>query len=482
MTDIDTQPSDTAITSPSRRWMLIAMGAFMVTMTNAVIFVLPPLLTVIQTQYGLATLAQTTWIYTALTLGGGVGFILLPRLADLYGDRRASVLAGVLMTAGAAIPAVGDSYPTLLVGCATLGVGGAAQLLPLGFLRRGLGESGTAIGVAVLVVATGLGIVVGMIGGGYVVEHLSLRGFYLILTALCVVMTVTSAAVIPQTQPAEPTARIGVVGTVWMIGWVAAILLTLTQGLVWGAAALIPLAVGIIGGVTWVRHQRRTTAAVFDVALMRSPLVTASCLCIALFAAINAAFLLLVSTYTQIIPAALQPADAYGLGLSALQTGWLMVPFAVTFLIGGIVVDRPVTAGRVTPVLLTGAVISVAGLAWLADFHDEQWQYLIGAAVMGLGCSIGYAAGFATVQRAVPEAKAGMASGVAGTFMAVGFALGTALISADLSAALVPVPGTHIEVAAKGLYGVGYWLSAALGAGVLLTMGISRVRRAPAAA
>lgn len=219
---------------------------------------------------------------------------------------------------------------------------------------------------------------------------------------------------------------------------------------------------------------------------MKSPLVAASCLCIALFAAVNAAFLLLVSTYTQIIPTALRPADAYGLGLSALQTGWLMVPFAVTFLIGGIVVDRPVAAGRVIPVFRVGAVISVAGLAWLADFHDARWQYLVGAAVMGLGCSIGYAAGFATVQRAVPEAAAGMASGVAGTFMAVGFALGTALISGDLSAALIPVPGTHTEVAAKGLYGVGYWLSAALAAGVLLTVGVSRARRsrrgAPSAA
>jgi MFS family permease len=448
----------------------------MVVLTNAVIFILPPLLPVIQAQYGLATVAEMTWLYTALTLGGGAGFILLPRLADLYGDRNASVAASAFLAVGAAVPAIGDSYPTLLAGCALMGFGCAAQLLPLGFLRRNLGEAGITIGVAVLVIATGAGIVAGMIGGGLIVETLSLRSFFVILTVACAATTLATYVLVPHAPPAERSGRIGVVGTVWMLGWVAAILLTLTQGLVWGNAALIPLVIGVVGGVAWARSQRRSSTAVFDVALMRTPLVTASCVCIALFAAVNSAFLLLLSTYAQVIPEALRPADAYGLGLSALQTGWLMVPFAVTFLVGGAVVDRPVANGRGAPVFVMGALISASGLAWLAMMHDQQWHYLVGAAVMGLGCSIGYAAGFTLVQTAVPEEKAGMAAGVAGTFMAVGFAFGTALVSADLSASLVPVPGTTLEVAAEGLYGTGYGIAGVLALLVVVTVLVSSAR------
>jgi MFS family permease len=270
----------------------------------------------------------------------------------------------------------------------------------------------------------------------------------------------------------------GVVGTVWMIGWVAAILLTLTQGLVWGNAALIPLVLGVAGGIAWFRVERRSTTAVFDVALMKASLVTASCICIALFAAVNAAFLLLVSTYAQIIPEALRPADAYGLGLSALETGWLMVPFAVTFVVGGAIADGPVNNGRAIPVFVGGALISAAGLAWLAVAHDQQWHYLVGAAIIGLGCSIGYAAGFTLVQLAVPEEKAGMATGIAGTFLAVGFAFGTALVSADLSASLVPVPGTTLEVAAESLYGAGYWIAVVLALLAIVTVLVSRARSA----
>ncbi|HEY0888631.1 MAG TPA: MFS transporter [Nocardioides sp.] len=456
--------------------LLIGVGALMVVLTNAVIFILPPLLPVIQAQYGLATVAETTWLYTALTLGGGAGFILLPRLADVYGDRNTSAAASAFLTVGALVPAMGDSYATLLAGCVLMGFGCAAQLLPLGFLRRNLGENGITVGVAVLVIATGVGIVVGMIGGGLIVQDLSLRSFFVILTAVSAATTIVLFVAIPHTPPAERSGRVGALGTVWMIAWVAAILLTLTQGLVWGNAALIPLALGVVGGIAWIRVERRSSSAVFDVAMMKTPLVTASCVCIALFAAVNSAFLLLLSTYAQIIPEALRPTDAYGLGLSALETGWLMVPFAVTFLIGSILVDRPVTNGRGVPVFVVGALISVGGLAWLAVAHNQQWHYLVGAAVMGLGCSIGYAAGFTMVQMAVSEEKAGMAAGVAGTFMAVGFAFGTALVSADLSASVVPVPGTTLEVAAESLYGTGYWIAGVLALLVVVTVLVSRAR------
>ncbi|NMN95886.1 MFS transporter [Antrihabitans stalactiti] len=456
--------------------VLVGVGALLIVLTNAVIFILPPLLPIIQAQYGLATVAETTWLYTALTLGGGAGFILLPRLADLHGDRNASVAAAAFLTVGALVPAVGDSYPTLLVGCILMGFGGAAQLLPLGFLRRNLGDDGITVGVAVLVIATGVGIVVGMIGGGFIVETLSLRSFFILLTVVCAATTIACYVTIPHAPPAERAGRIGALGTVWMIAWVAAILLTLTQGLVWGTAALVPLLIGVVGGIAWVRVERRSTSAVFDVALMKAPLVTASCLCIALFAAVNSAFLLLLSTYAQIVPSDLRPSDAYGLGLSALQTGLLMAPFAVAFLIRGTVLDRALANGRGVQVFVIGALICASGLVWLAVAHDRQWQYLIGAAVIGLGTRIGYAAGFTVVQMAVPEEKAGMAAGVAGTSMAVGFAFGTALISGDLSASLVPTLESGLDVAAKGLYGFGYWLAAVLAMLVVVTVLISRAR------
>ena len=455
---------------------LIGIAGLLIILTNAVVFLLPPLLPIIQAQYELTTVAQTTWLYTALTLGGGAGFVLLPRVADIHGDRNASVIASAFLTAGALIPAIGDSYLTLVIGSAVMGVGGSAQLLPLGFLRRFLGESGLTIAVAVLVIATGVGIVVGMIGGGIAVENLSIQAFFIILTVLAGVTTFASYAAIPHAPPAEASGHIGVVGAVTLIGWVGALLLSMTQGLVWGGGALVPLAIGVVGGIVWVRIERRRAKAVFDATVLKSNFVVAASLCIGLFAAVNAAFLLLLSTYVQVVPESLPTGDAYGLGLTALQTGYLMLPFALTFLVGSVLADGPVNNGKGSNVLNLGAIICIAGFAWMALAHEQQWHYLAGAGVVGLGCALGYSAGFTLVQQAVPEAKAGMASGMAGMCMAIGFAFGTAVVAAALSVSVLKVKGSISEVATENLYASGYWSAAVLAAFVPLVVWRTRVR------
>jgi MFS family permease len=461
---------------------LIGIAGVLVLLTNAVVFLLPPLLPIIQAEYGLTSVAQTTWIYTALVLGGGAGFILLPRVADIHGDRNAAVAAAALLTLGGLIPAVGDSYPALVVGSAVMGVGGAAQLLPLGFLRRALGESGLSIGVGVLVIATGVGIVVGMIGGGIAVENLSIQAFYVMLTGLFALTMVGSYLVIPHTPPAEAAGRIGVVGTVWLIAWVALLLLSMTQGLTWGNAAFIPLALGIIGAIAWVRVERRSPNAVFDVAVLKSANVLTASGSIALIAAVNSAFLLLLSTYAQVPGEYLPKPDAYGLGLTALETGYLMLPFAATFLVGSILADGPANRGKGGNVLIVGALVAAAGLAWLAFAHEQQWHYLVGAGVIGLGCALVYAAGFTLVQLAVPETKAGMASGIAGMFMAIGFAFGTAVVASVLSASVIVIPGTTIEVATANLYAPAYWTAVVLAAFIPVIVLVSRRRTARRAA
>jgi MFS family permease len=477
MTHPSTAPETTPSTRPAaNKTALIGVAGLLILLTNAVVFLLPPLLPIIQAQYELTTVAQTTWIYTALTLGGGAGFVVLPRVADIYGDRNASVVASALLTIGALIPAVGDSYPTLVAGCAIMGIGGAAQLLPLGFLRRALGDGGLTIGVSVLVIGTGIGIVVGMIGGGLAVENLSIQAFFIMLTALFALSTVWSYISIPHTPPAEASGRMGLLGTVWLIGWVAALLLALTQGLVWGSAALIPLVVGIIGAVAWLRVERRSTNAVFDISVLKSANVLTASGSMGLIAAVNSAFLILLSTYAQVPPEYLPKAEAYGLGLSALETGILMLPFAATFLIGSILADGPVNRGQGGNVLMVGAVIALAGLAWLALAHDQQWHYLVGSGVVGLGCALTYAAGFTLVQMAVPEAKAGMASGIAGMFMAIGFAFGTAVVASVLSVSVIVIPGTTIEVATANLYAPAYWTAAVLATLIPVTVLAARAR------
>ncbi|WP_459981424.1 MFS transporter [Nocardioides sp. AN3] len=449
----DESPTRTPASSPGA---LIAVAALLATVTNAVAFMLPPLLPVITTSYAHNSVSAATWVFTALTLGGGAGFVLIPRLTDILSDRATSLMSGAFLTGGALVAAVGDNYASLVIGSVLLGFGGAAQLVPLSFLRRHLPGNGVSTAVMVLIMATGSGVVLGMVGGGISVrlwplpDHLNADGslptlsiapFYYVLAALFVITTIALLVVVPNSPP-ESAGRIGLLGTVWLIGWVTLILLAFsapTDSTIGKNATLI-LVVGVVAAVGWVFAERRSARPVFDLAVLRRPFVTTACLSAGLFGCVDAAFLVLANYYIQNptgLPASTDGGQTgwpthvaqYGLSYDPLQTSMILLPFALTMFISGKYSERIISRGRPGLVLVGGAVICLAGLLFLAFAHDQAWQYVVGSAVVGLGSRAGYSGAFAVPQFVVPPAQAGMAAGMPGTIMAIGFAVGAAVVT-----------------------------------------------------
>ncbi|MFF8380518.1 MFS transporter [Streptomyces sp. NPDC015661] len=449
-----------------KRGPLISVSALLCTVTIAVNFMLGPLLPLMQSHFAVGVSAAT-WVLTAMLLGSGAGFVLIPRLQDIVDDRTMLLWSGVILTAGALIPAIGDTYPALIVGSALLGFGSAAQMLPVGFLRRHLSGASVATAVSVLIISTGTGVVAGMVGGGLAVKYLSLSTFFYVLAAAFAVTTAALLAVVPRSRPAS-SARIGVWGTVWMIAWVTLVLLAMAQISVWGNVCYLLLAVGVVAGVAWVPAQRRSTAPVFDLAMLKRPYATTACVASCLFGAVDAAFVLLVTYYTQ------TPVEVgYGLGTDALGTSLLMLPFALTMFISGKAAERMVQQGRPGVILAAGAALCGLGLVWLAFAHDHSWQYLVGSAVVGLGSRAGYSGSFAIPQLVVDEDQAGMAAGIPATVMMIGAAFGAAITTIVLSLAFIPeIPG----VPEPHLYTWGYLVAAVFPVGILAATSVSSAR------
>ena len=507
---------------------LIAVAALFATVTNAIAFMLPPLLPVITTSYAHNSVSAATWVFSALTLGGGAGFVLIPRLTDILSERAVTLLSGAFLTGGALVAAVLDSYPALIVGSVLLGFGGAAVMVPVSFLRRHLAGSGVSTAVMVLIMATGSGVVLGMVGGGVSVrlwplpDHLnpdgslpslSIAPFFYLLAVLFVLTTVAMLVVVPSAPPTS-SGRIGVLGTVWLIGWVTLVLLAFSApaDTAIGRNATTMLGIGIVAAIGWVFAERRSSRPVFDLSVLRKPYVTTACLASLLFGCVDAAFLVLVNYYAQNptgLPASTNggatgwPAHVaqYGLGYDPLQTSLLMLPFALTMFISGRFSERLIARGRPGLILVGGAAICAVGLLFLAVAHDQAWEYLVGSGIVGLGSRAGYSASFAIPQFVVPEEQAGMASAMPGTLMAIGFAVGAAVVtvvqngsgfvyhSVDVASMLAGkldpaavnlkmsdylLEGAHFPSA--GTYTTGYLVAVGFPALVLLASLISRLR------
>ncbi|WP_460603152.1 MFS transporter [Jatrophihabitans fulvus] len=469
----DTQrPASTAAAPPSvgrapNRAALIGIAGVLATVTNAVAFMLPPLLPVLTTSYADNSVTAATWIFTALTLGSGAGFVLIPRMTDVFSDRRISLVSGAFLAGGALIAAVIDNYVALVIGSALMGFGGAAQLVPLSFLRKHLTHNAVSTAVLVLIMATGTGVVLGQVGGGASVKlwpishslnadasipHLSIAPFFYILAGLFVLTTIGLLVIVPNSPP-ESRGRIGVLNTLWLIGWVTVVLLAFsapTDSTI-GQNAGALLALGVVLAAGWVWAERRSSTPVFDMAVLRKPFVTTACLSAGLFGCVDAAFLVLVNYYMQtpnfagmqtpLGDAKYQNAagqivgwpanyEVYGLGYDPLRTSLVLLPFALTMFLSGKLSEKFVARGRPDVVLFFGAIVCVAGLLFLAFAHDEAWQYAVGSGIIGLGSRAGYSGAFAVPQLVVPESRAGMAAGMPGTLLAIGFAVGAAVITA----------------------------------------------------
>lgn len=469
MTQLDAADRGAVVAAPAdaRPLALIGVAAVLCTVTIAISFMLGPLLPLMQSHFAI-DVSAATWIFTALALGSGAGFVLVPRLQDVVEERAIFLATGGVLVAGALIPAIVDSYPALMVGSVLLGFGSAAQMLPVGFLRRHLSGSSIATAVSVLIMATGSGVVVGMVGSGLAVRYLSLSAYFYVLGAAFLVTTVALVLVVPRSRPASP-AKIGFFGTAWLIAWVAVVLLAVSEISVWSrTVCLTLLVVGLVAGLAWGLSQRNSPTAVFDLDILKKPFATTACVASFLFGAIDAAFVLLVSYYTQ-TPVVV----GYGLGMDALSTSLLMLPFALTMFISGKAAERLIQQGRPAIVLAGGAAVCAAGLVWLLFAHDHTWQYLIGSGIIGLGTRAGYSGSFAIPQLVVGEEDAGMAAGIPATVMMIGAAFGAAVLTEVLSAATIPaVPG----VPEGYLYTVGYGVSVVFPVGILIAVAVSNVR------
>jgi MFS family permease len=127
-----------------------------------------------------------------------------------------------------------------------------------------------------------------------------------------------------------------------------------------------------------------------------------------------------------------------GLGHSALQSGLVVMPFAVGMMVGAAQsVTFAARFGRVALVVALGLVAGGMTAAWLVlavtpATSYSGWQLMAPLLVAGVGNGVFISANLDSIVATVEPADAGAASGVVGTTQRVGSAIGTAVASTVL--------------------------------------------------
>ncbi|TDW76400.1 DHA2 family efflux MFS transporter permease subunit [Kribbella pratensis] len=375
-----------------------------------------------------ASTSQLQWMANSYNLV--LAALLLPAglLGDRYGRRKIIAIALTLFGLASLACALSDSAGQLIAARAFLGIG-AAMIVPVALslitvLFRTEQDRKKAIGF--FVVANSIGMPLGPIVGGLLLDHAGWQWIFLMNVPIAFIAALAVTLLVPETRSSNRPA-IDWLGIVLSSTGLAALVYGVTKAgeSSWTDGVTIMflgLAVVLIAGfLVW---QRRNREPLIELRLFSERVFT------------GGAVLLTVSVFAIFGLLFTMPQYFQGInGSDALHTGLKLLPFIGGMTIGAKLAE-PVEARIGTRlVVMTGFVVMAVGFA-LGAFTDlgtgygytASWFVVVG---FGLGCSMPQAMN-AALGVLDPE-RAGTGSGLLQAFRQVGGTVGVAVLGTVLN-------------------------------------------------
>ncbi len=374
-----------------------------------------------------ATTAQLQWIISAYTIVFAATLLSTGTVGDRFGRvrtlRAGLILFGVASTLGAFSP----SPPFLIAARAVMGVAGATitpmTLSIVASLSSDARERARGIGVWSGMSAVGLAI--GPIAGGLLLQHFWWGSVFLVNTPIVVVLVVATR-IVPESRDPSPS-PFDPLGVVLSILSMSALLWATIEAPDHGwtsASTLSIYAVSLLLVVAFVVWELRSEHPMLELSHLRNPRVSAPTTTAAVTMLAFSGSLLVVSIM-------LRTVMHYG----PLATGIRLVPVALLMVVLGTLSPRIAEHIGTRWTVSLGLLASGAGAAVLAAVESRSGYGLVLLATLLLGAGFSFAAAPAadSVVGALPAAKSGVASGLNATTRQFAQALGVAVIGSLLS-------------------------------------------------
>jgi DHA2 family multidrug resistance protein-like MFS transporter len=443
-----------ANTGHPRRWAILGVlviSLLVVVLDNTVLNV--ALRTIADPQRGLgASQSQLEWAINSYTLVFAGLLFTAGILADRLGRRITLTVGLALFGIASLLSAYANSADQLIWARALMGLGAAAVMpATLSIIANVFEphERGRAIGV--WAGAVGLGVAIGPVVGGLLLEHFWWGSVFLINVPIVIAGVVLVLVLVPESRDPKP-GRIDIVGVLLSILGLS----LLTYGVIQGGEdgfGQVDSWGTLIGAVVvlsaFLIYERRIDFPSLDVKLFSNRAFSASVSMIGLvfFAAMGALFF--SAFYLQLVR-----------GYGPLASGALFVPFAAAQLVfaprSAAMVKRfgPKVVGTI------GLVLVAVGLSGWMFIETTTPIWVVGALffVMGVGMANVMPPATESIMASLPREKAGVGSAVSNTIRQVGGALGVAALGAVLSSVYRDDLVGNVPAAAResiaGAYGV----------------------------
>jgi EmrB/QacA subfamily drug resistance transporter len=424
----------------ARRWqalIVLAMSLLIVSVDNTILNVALP---TIRTELD-ASSSQLQWIVDSYLLVFAVLLLIAGTLGDRFGRKKALTVGLLIFGAGSVLAAISSSSTELIASRALMGVG-AAAIMPttLSILTNIFPEDERPKAIAIWAAVAGMGIAIGPISGGWLLENFAWSSIFLVNIPIVIGGLIAGAILIPESRDPEPKG-LDFPGAGLSIAGLTAMVWGLIEASERGwtnPTILASFAVGAAILALFVAWERRTDHPMLDVSVFRNKRFSAASVAVAFvfFALMGVVYFL--TTYLQSV-----------MGYTALEAGIRMLPVA-----GGLIAATKLSVEATkrlgTKVVVAaglgtvGSALYVLGTCGVATGYG---RVALALSMMGVGMSLAMSPATESIMGSLPKAKAGIGSAMNDVVREVGGTLGVAVLGSVLASSY----GNGMDGAVDGL-------------------------------
>lgn len=405
-----------------RRWRalpVICLAVLVVNLDTTIVNVtLPSLVRQLH-----ASNSQLQWVVDGYNLTFAALVLAAGSLSDRFG-RKGSLLTGLaIFGISTTLGSLADSSAQLIAARAVMGLG-AAIVFPntlsiISNLFADRGERAKAIGV--WGATTGVGIALGPIVGGVLLDRFWWGSAFLAMTPVAALAIALVALTVPTSKdPATP--RLDLAGLITSTLSLGVLVYTIIEAPIhrWGSTSTAAgFAVAAVAIAAFVVIERRTASPMMDVGMFTNLRFSAASgsVTVAFFAL--AGFIFMITMYFQFMH-----------GWSPLSTGLRLLPVAISVGAGsGLGTQLAVKVGN-KAVVSAGLLLMAVGFIWISrsSAHTTYLETVGQMIVSATGVGLASAPATEAIMGVVPKDKASVGSAINDATREVGATLGVAVI------------------------------------------------------
>ena len=438
----------------AQRWwilVILSLSLVIIVVDNTIVNVALP---VLQRKLS-ASASDLQWIVDSYLVVFAGLLLVMGTLGDRFGRKRA-LQGGLVLFGLSSIAAAAAQSSNQLIGArVAMGIGGALIMpatLAILVSVFPASERSKALGVWTGVAA--LGIPLGPIIGGWLVEQFWWGAIFLLNVPVVVVALAGGLLLVPESRhPLAPA--VDARGAALSAGTLASLVYGLVEAPIRGW--LDPLVLGAFGAavvlsILFVRWELRVDQPLLDVRLFRHPRFSAGTTAIATATFALAGLVFLLTQYLQVVR-----------NDSPLEAGVQVLPLSLGFMVGAGLSHRLLVKLGTKWVVTAALALLVGALIALSYLSVDSAYWVFGAGLSCFGVGLGGATVPSTdaVMSAVPAANAGVGSAVNDAARQVGAAVGVAVLgsvlnsaySAHMAGATAHLPAAAAAMAANSVGG-----------------------------